>query len=148
MRQDGRDLAEALHLLFDAATNVRRAVSEDVEEKAGIPRHWFEALERTRLHPPMQPWHVTELAVEMALPQSTTTRLLDQLEQAGLVRRVADPANRRATLIEVTELGHQTADDGREVFEASLREHLASPLTDDQLERLAGITRILRDSNA
>jgi len=41
-----------------------------------------------------------ELAAACGLTTSATTRLVDRLERAGRVRRVADPADRRRVLIE------------------------------------------------
>jgi DNA-binding MarR family transcriptional regulator len=143
-----QDLIEAVSLLFDAAGNVRRTVSEDIEAKSGIPRKWYEALSRAQRHPPGQWWHVSELAVQMSLPQSSMTRLLDQLEEEGYVLRVADPANRRSTLIEMTPLGDQAVESGLEVFLSSTREHFVGLLTDEQLDHLVRITQILRDANA
>lgn len=149
MRQhEQQDVIDTFSLLVDAAGNVRRVVSEDIEAKIGIPRKWYEAVSRAKRHPPGQPWHVSELAAQMSLPQSSMTRLLDQLEQAGIVRRVADPANRRATLIEITALGDQTVENGMEVFTSSAHDHLVGLLTNEQLGHLMDITRILRDANA
>jgi len=147
-QQEQQDVIDTFSLLVDAAGNVRRVVSEDIEAKIGIPRKWYEALSRAQRHPPGQLWHVSELAVQMSLPQSSMTRLLDQLEEAGYVLRVADPANRRSTLIEMTPLGDQAVESGLEVFTSSTREHFAGLLTDKQLDQLVRITQILRDANA
>ncbi|UPK74729.1 MarR family transcriptional regulator [Nocardioidaceae bacterium SCSIO 66511] len=41
-----------------------------------------------------------QLAVRTGLTTGATTRLIDRLERAGYVRRVADPADRRKVLVE------------------------------------------------
>jgi DNA-binding MarR family transcriptional regulator len=46
-----------------------------------------------------------QLAAATGLSTAATTSLVDRLERRGLVRRVADPADRRKVLIEMTELG-------------------------------------------
>jgi DNA-binding MarR family transcriptional regulator len=46
---------------------------------------------------------ITELARQTSLGKSTLTSMLDRLEQAGYVRRVPSPHDRRVVLIERTE---------------------------------------------
>ena len=43
-----------------------------------------------------------ELSVGTGLSSAATTTLIDRLEQKGYVRRVADPADRRRVLVEMT----------------------------------------------
>ncbi|GAA2137021.1 MarR family winged helix-turn-helix transcriptional regulator [Glycomyces algeriensis] len=44
-----------------------------------------------------------ELAAKTGLTTGATTRLIDRLEEHGLVRRVTDPADRRRVLVEAVE---------------------------------------------
>lgn len=44
-----------------------------------------------------------DLAAKTGLTTGATTRLIDRLEQRGLVRRVTDPADRRRVLVEAVE---------------------------------------------
>ena len=53
------------------------------------------------------------------LTSSGTTKRLDKLEQAGLIRREADPNDRRGTLITLT-------DAGRELIDTVTAAHLAN----------------------
>lgn len=50
-----------------------------------------------------------QLAVEAGLTTGAITAVIDRLEQRGFVRRVADPADRRRVLVEVTEEQHEAA---------------------------------------
>jgi DNA-binding MarR family transcriptional regulator len=47
---------------------------------------------------------------------SNMTQLMDRLEGEGLVRRVADPADRRIVRAELTKLGNQRTTAGRKVI--------------------------------
>jgi DNA-binding MarR family transcriptional regulator len=47
---------------------------------------------------------------------SNMTQLIDRLEAEGLVRRLADPADRRIVRAELTKLGKQRATAGRKVI--------------------------------
>lgn len=51
----------------------------------------------------------SELACELELEQATMVRLLDRMEEHGLIRREPDPADRRAKHISLTEHGREQA---------------------------------------
>jgi MarR family transcriptional regulator for hemolysin len=51
----------------------------------------------------------TELACELELEQATLVRLLDRMEENGLIERRPDPSDRRAKLIALTEHGEEQA---------------------------------------
>jgi DNA-binding MarR family transcriptional regulator len=53
------------------------------------------------------PMSAGRLAAATGLTSAATTTLVDRLERRGLVRRVADPADRRKVLIEMTDLGRR-----------------------------------------
>jgi DNA-binding MarR family transcriptional regulator len=79
---------------------------------------------------------------ELGLTSGTISVRIDRLVAEGLVDRKPDPASARNTLISLTERG-------RELFERVAPAHLAnerrllSVLSDDQLEVLAGLLRLL-----
>lgn len=50
---------------------------------------------------------ITDLAQKTALEKSTLTRMLDNLEQAGLIQRVAPEDDRRKILIRLTAKNQQ-----------------------------------------
>ncbi|MET7395875.1 MarR family winged helix-turn-helix transcriptional regulator [Dactylosporangium sp. NPDC005572] len=68
--------------------------------------------------------HLKELAQVCALDQSTTSRAVSSFVQDGLVRRVADPHDGRASFLELTDAGRQAlreADEWyRSLFAAAL----------------------------
>jgi MarR family transcriptional regulator for hemolysin len=51
----------------------------------------------------------SELAFELELEQATMVRLLDRMEEHGLIERRQDPADRRAKLISLTAHGAEQA---------------------------------------
>ena len=59
-----------------------------------------------------------------------TTRLIDRLEEAGLVERQSCPTDRRATYVAITEAGNQALDDAFEVHCATLDETWTSRLSE------------------
>jgi DNA-binding MarR family transcriptional regulator len=54
-----------------------------------------------------QPLSMGELSTQLACDPSSATGIVDRLERKGLVRRVADPADRRAKRVELTPDGRK-----------------------------------------
>jgi DNA-binding MarR family transcriptional regulator len=54
-----------------------------------------------------QPMSLSELAEKLTCVRSNITQLVDRLEADGLVKRIDDPADRRAVRAEVTRLGRE-----------------------------------------
>jgi DNA-binding MarR family transcriptional regulator len=85
------------------------AVARELREKSAetlapwdiTPAH-LRALRTLSRHGTMR---LSELSERLQIAPRTTTEVVDALEARGLVRRRADPGDRRATLVEVTEHG-------------------------------------------
>ena len=76
------------------------ALLEQIEKKIGLaPLRALQALER------LGPTMVTELGHDLDMVVSTASRLSDRLAEAGFITRRVSPANRRATLLELTDAG-------------------------------------------
>ena len=80
------------------------------------------------------------LAEEAGLTTGTATAVIDRLVQKGYVRRVADPADRRRVMVEITELMEERA--GR--FYAPLAEASFPALSRYSVAELEAITKFLR----
>ena len=86
-----------------------------------------EALKAVDLSPPKfaaldhlmqagEPVSLRVLSKGLQCVPSNMTQLMDRLEAEGLVRRLADPADRRIVRAELTKLGKQRATAGRKVI--------------------------------
>ena len=78
---------------------------ETTLEEFGLATRTFKVLGRLRYQGPPYRLSAGQLAESMGLSSGAMTNRLDRLEQAGLVRRVDDPNDRRAVLVEPTEAG-------------------------------------------
>jgi DNA-binding MarR family transcriptional regulator len=91
--------------LADAFGAVARQLREKSAETLApwdiTPAH-LRALRTLSRHGTMR---LSELSERLQIAPRTATEVVDALQTGGLVRRRADPADRRATLIEVTEHG-------------------------------------------
>ncbi len=142
-----RDLVTAVGLLVEAANYLQRGIAEDVERKTGLPGTWFETL--VRLHrTPGRATRMNEMATQVSFPPSSFSRLIDRMEAEGLVERVPDPTNRRATLLQATPTGEARLAEALAAHEQSAQVHFADCLTDKEMDALETITRKLRDANA
>lgn len=84
------------------------------------------------------------LAIQMSVEASHVTRQLRQLEQAGYVTRVADPDDRRAQRVEITEAGRATYERVREASRRGMEMALADWSAED-LRQLAVLFHRLVD---
>ncbi|MBD0692626.1 MarR family winged helix-turn-helix transcriptional regulator [Streptomyces sp. CBMA123] len=67
-----------------------------------------------------------DLGREIGLDRTTVTRRADRLEEAGLLRREADPGDRRATLLVLTGPGQDAVRATRDRLAARIEDSLAS----------------------
>lgn len=91
------DLASRLRM--DVARLARRLRQE---AGADLSPSQTAALATIERHGPLTP---SEVAVRERVQRPTVTRVLARLEEAGLVERTADPADRRSSLVRATEEG-------------------------------------------
>src|SRR3954447_1474129 len=96
------------------------------------------ALTTIDCHGPLTP---SELAVRERIQRPTATRVIARLEEAGLIVRTADPADRRSTLISTTPAGRELLAHVRDRKDAYLATRLERLAPEDlaALERAAGI---------
>lgn len=83
---------------------------------------------------PLRPT-VEELAAALLTDKARASRLIDQVQEAGLVRRRIGRLDRRRREIELTEAGRAVLDEVRKVRLARLR-HVLSGWTDAELDQL------------
>jgi MarR family transcriptional regulator, transcriptional regulator for hemolysin len=83
------------------------------------------------------------LAERMGVEAMTLSGYLDRLESRGLVTRAADPADRRAKLVELTPQAEDVLADVRAIG-AAIREDLTGIMGADRWNDLIGMLKALR----
>ncbi|MEV5752433.1 MarR family transcriptional regulator [Actinoallomurus sp. NPDC052308] len=91
-----------------------------------------------------EPLRMTELADRLGVVPRSVTTVIDSLEQAGLVRRVVDPANRRAIRLHLTDAGLAVREEMRQARRQA-SEDLFAPLSADQRRSLIDLLSALDD---
>ncbi len=89
-----------------------------------------------------EPRRITELAGGEGVTQPAMTLLVNRLEDRGWVEREADPSDRRAVLVRLTETGAAVFDRLRAEYRALLHEEMAT-LPDEDVAALARAVEIL-----
>jgi DNA-binding MarR family transcriptional regulator len=121
------------------ARRFRKMLKETLEEYELTSGEWEVLGHLVRMR---QRYSPGQLATKAELSTGAMTNRLDRLEQAGLVRRLPDPDDRRALEVEAT-------DEGRRVYESSVdvqaaKEALiASALDEAEKEQLNALLRRL-----
>src|ERR671933_2882268 len=99
MRTASSSIDVAAHLRLGIARTARRLRQEG---DASLSPSQASALVAVERHGPLTP---SELAARERVQRPTITRVLDRLEETGLVMRAADPGDRRSSLVTVTAAG-------------------------------------------
>jgi len=135
------DLAQVFSDLVRYETRLYNALGGRLQAEHGIGTSQYEFL---RLIGGREGCRVIDVAHEVAVAVGAISKGIDRLEAAGWVRRRPNPANRRSSLLELTEDGRRLLDEATMTFEAGLRTWMAEPLTGPALDQLAEALAVLR----
>ena len=89
---------------------------------------------------------LAELARELQLDPGALTRTLDRLEAKGLCRRVRSTADRRVSLLELTDAGRQAAERVPVVLSQVQNAYLSGFTEDEWLSLLGMLRRLLANA--
>lgn len=141
----------------DLPSDLDLTVEGIVDRIGGINRRikWMHEETLDQLDLTMSDWHVLtslhwagepyrrkagELARHAELTSGAMTSRLDALETKGLVRRLADPVDRRSVLVELTDEGREKHEQGLGI-QGAKEALLADSLTEREKEQLNSLLR-------
>ncbi|WP_222853777.1 MarR family winged helix-turn-helix transcriptional regulator [Fodinicola acaciae] len=111
----------------------------DLKRDVGIPRSYYELLfVLGEAHP--APMRMTDLATGTRSNPSRITYAVTRLEQDGLLRREANPADARGWTVRLTDEGADMLRRAAERHAQSIRTYLFDALTERQLDDLRRIS--------
>jgi DNA-binding MarR family transcriptional regulator len=114
------------------------AIEAELKAAGFPPLAWYDALlelsrtEAGKLRP-------LELEKAMLLPQYSTSRLVDRLEQAGLVAREACPDDGRGQMVAITPAGRALRTKMWVVYGAAIARHVGTRLSNEEARRLSDL---------
>lgn len=134
---DGR--ITSFGLLVEANRRLLRTFDRSLRDQHGISIVWFEALLRLSRSENGR-MSMSDLADQLVLSSGGITRLVDRLEDAGLVAREACPSDRRVQWARLTPGGTRKLEEAAASHLRDLDDHFLSGMNDAELET---ITRVL-----
>src|SRR6059058_1585123 len=118
----------AWRLYFESALALIDVLDAELERDAGIPLRWYDAL--VHLEETPDGLRMNELAERILYSKSGFTRVVDRLEEAGLVQRVRPDDDRRSILVVLTDHGRATMERARRHHRQAIDEHFSRHLAD------------------
>ena len=130
-------------LFFESAMALLDVLDTELQSAVGIPQRWYDVLIHTEEAPDGIP--MTALADRILYSKSGFTRVIDRMEEAGLVERVRPPNDRRSILVVLTDKGLEKLQSARRHHRDGIQRHFSQHLTDADVKAL---TRALEKVSA
>src|SRR6184192_4039614 len=116
----------AWRLYFESALALIDVLDAELERDAGIPLRWYDTL--VHLEETPDGLRMNQLAERILYSKSGFTRVVDRLEEAGLVRRVRPDNDRRSILVVLTDEGRTTMEQARRHHRHAIEQHFSRHL--------------------
>ena len=124
----------AWRLYFESALALVDVLDAELERDAGIPLRWYDTL--VHLEETPEGLRMNELAERILYSKSGFTRVVDRMEEAGLVRRVRPENDRRSILVVLTNQGRNTMEQARRHHRHAIEQHFSRHLADRDVKEL------------
>ena len=124
----------AWRLYFESALALVDVLDVELERDAGIPMRWYDTL--VHLEDTPDGLRMNELAEQILYSKSGFTRVVDRLEEAGLVQRVRPESDRRSILVVLTDEGRNTMERARRHHRHGIEQHFSRQLSDTDIKAL------------
>src|SRR5262249_6410306 len=138
-----RDELRAWRLFFESAMALVDILGSELEAEIGLPMRWYDVLVQLEESP--DGIAMNELAEMILYSKSGFTRVVDRMEEAGLVRRVRPEHDRRSILVVLTPAGEQMKERARVYHRDGIERHFAQHLSGTDVKAL---TRALEKISA
>jgi DNA-binding MarR family transcriptional regulator len=126
-----------------AVLRVHAAVVPRLERElaaVGMPLSWYDVLLELNTAPDRR-LRMTELGARAVLSRERVSRVVDELERAGLVRRERNPDDGRSLLAVVTDEGRARLRAAAPTYLAGIARHFGTHLDDDEARAVATALR-------
>jgi DNA-binding MarR family transcriptional regulator len=135
------DLTRLFDDLIRFETRLWDAVDARLRSDLDLQLTWFEPMQVIGRNTSCR---VHDIAQELAITVGGVSKLVDRIEAAGYCRRMANPDDRRSSLIELTPIGDRVLSRARRAFEDELRTQIGSVVSARQLAQFMGTLGKLR----
>jgi DNA-binding MarR family transcriptional regulator len=118
--------------LLRAHAGVLDRLEQEMQAQGHLPLSWYDvmlSLSRAR-RPGLRMQDVAEAVV---LSRTRVSRVVDEMERAGLVQREPNPADGRSTMVALTRAGRTAFRSAATVYLRGIRQHFADLLSSEDL---------------
>lgn len=135
--------AQAWAELLQVHSTVVPALTRDLQRTEGVPLSWYDVLHE--LAAADGRLTMSELGARVVLSRTRVSRIVDELMDAGLVRRQTNSRDGRSAFAVLTEAGLARYRSAAPAYLAGIEREFAGQLTDTELESLtATLRKIIR----
>lgn len=135
--------AAAWRAFIECAWALLDILDSELQAERDITLRWYDVL--VHLEDADDGLRMNELATRILSSQSGLTRVIDRMDEAGLVRRERPPEDRRVVLVHITATGLETLHAAREVHRRGIAEHFVHLLDQHDLDALAHALQKVRE---
>jgi DNA-binding MarR family transcriptional regulator len=129
------DRYAAWRSLLQAQSTVLRAIEADLVGSGIVAPTWYDVLLQLE-GAPLGCYRMQELAEKVVLSRSRVSRLVDEMVAAGMVARAADPSDRRAIHVALTDEGRAALVAARPRYLESIERHFTTHLSEAERDGL------------
>ena len=112
-------------------------LDDELQAEAGMNLRSYDVL--VNLEEAEHPVRMNELASRILASKSGLTRVIDRMEDAGLVERQVPPDDRRSIVVVMTPRGDEALQAARRVHRRGIYEHFAQHLDERDFEALRDV---------
>ena len=134
MSRPSAERLRAWRLYLESALALVDVLDAELERDAGIPLRWYDVL--VKLEETPEGVRMNELAERILYSKSGFTRVVDRMEEAGLVGRVRPENDRRSILVVITDEGRTTMEQARRHHRHGIEQHFSRHLADTDIKAL------------
>ena len=124
----------AWRLFFESALALNDLLDSELERDVGLTLPRYDVL--VHLEETPEGLRMNELAGRILYSKSGFTRVIDWMEEAGLVRRVRPENDRRSILVVLTDSGRETMERARRHHRHWIDQHFSHHLSDSDIKAL------------
>jgi DNA-binding MarR family transcriptional regulator len=130
-------------LFLESAYALIDLLDAELQAERGLTLRWYDVL--VQLEEAGEGIGMTELANRILSSKSGLTRVVDRMEEEGLVRRERPSTDRRAIHVVLTRNGDKALQGARAVHRRGIHEHFAQHLDERDLKALERALTKVRD---
>lgn len=129
--------------LVRSETRIYNAVTDRLRAEHGIVASQYEMLRHLRDHPGSR---VADIATAFAIGIGAASKGVDRHEAQGWVERLPNPADRRSSLISLTERGAALVAEAEQTFHGHLEELITAAIGAEQVAAVGATLAVLRQA--